>query len=741
VGVYYYAWHANDFHRGDGYLRDQLSEKQPPLLGEYDDRQKDIIAQHLLWSRRANVRLWVCSWWGPSSREDLTIRNNILTHPDLGFQQESNHKIALLYEISGRGLKESANWDTSNSYDDLAYICKNYFDHPNYYQLNEKSVIVIYLTRKLLAAGVLEVVLTDMRKAAKETCGTDIFIIGDHVWNFPPNIDDGDIYWPLIPGKYRDALTNYDVYGNVGVTPYAGSVAIDKHWDKEATAWKRFANVRGVAYIPGTSAGYNDRGIRPENDNPGLSRKLGGPEDEHGSLFAAHLVKARKLVETKDILSDPLLLVNSWNEWHEDSQIEPITVDGGYTNEPEILTSGLDYESYGFKYLDILHRATCGNDTDINDNELGLLFHEGGSEGTSKSCTTARRYATSSIVAIDDGPRIVDFTGDTKTAVSLILQHDPFKTDPPPNDVLVGILYYPIESNRLNFRSQIGGQTIVGEEDGNYDKIDRDTIQRHLKLSQQANIGMWVISWYGSGTGSDSSLRNLILSEEGLGESDMQIVLIYQIRDRIPNFRTVKPSLWDWSKVESDIESLCNTDDGILNHPNYFRVGKDNEIKRPVLILGLTRWFHQEGELSTLVSKIRNKVKEKCSDFVTGRVALIGDQVWKSAPIVSNNYDSFQNNDGDDDGKNYAPFDLLDAVMNIDVSSNMGRKGYAGSDAVDSFYQEQREWRDAAWRGKSFFFFLLFFFSSRLVVSSGVFWLKKRIHLTYIVCFSRCHRL
>jgi hypothetical protein len=146
-------------------------------------------------------------------------------------------------------------------------------------------------------------------------------------------------------------------------------------------------------------------------------------------------------------------------------------------------------------------------------------------------------------------------------------------------------------------------------------------------------------------------------------------------------------------------------------------------------------------ELSTLVSKIRNKVKEKCSDFVTGRVALIGDQVWKSAPIVSNNYDSFQNNDGDDDGKNYAPFDLLDAVMNIDVSSNMGRKGYAGSDAVDSFYQEQREWRDAAWRGKSFFFFLLFFFSSRLVVSSGVFWLKKRIHLTYIVCFSRCHRL
>ena len=87
VGVYYYPWHANDFHRGDGYLRDQLKNRQPPLLGEYDDRQRDIIAQHLMWSRRPNVRLWVCSWWGPNSREDLTIRNNRLTHPDLGFHK------------------------------------------------------------------------------------------------------------------------------------------------------------------------------------------------------------------------------------------------------------------------------------------------------------------------------------------------------------------------------------------------------------------------------------------------------------------------------------------------------------------------------------------------------------------------------------------------------------------------------------------------------------------------------
>jgi hypothetical protein len=96
-----------------------------------------------------------------------------------------------------------------------------------------------------------------------------------------------------------------------------------------------------------------------------------------------------------------------------------------------------------------LRQATCGNDADINGNELGWLFHEAGSEAPSKSCTTARRYATSSIVATDDGPRIVDFTGNTKSAVSLILQPDPFKTDPPPNDILVGTLY-TILSNQID---------------------------------------------------------------------------------------------------------------------------------------------------------------------------------------------------------------------------------------------------------------------------------------------------
>jgi Glycosyl hydrolase family 99 len=308
VGVYYYPWHGNDFHRGDGYLRKQLLPPQLPLLGEYDDTRPEVISQHLLWSQRANVNLWVCSWWGPDRREDNTIRSVILKHTDLN----KNHKIALLYEGGGRGIKASAGWDTSNVYPDMEYICSVYFDHPNYYRIQNKPVIVIYLSRQMHDKGVLTTVLRNMRQAAQDKCQTEIFIIGDHVWKSPPQ--GTAFYAPFdTPGASLDAVTNYDVYGNVGSTPYATQVKINQHYERQRQ-WKSFSAGKGVGYIPGTSPGYNDRGVRLGNNNMGLSRRLNGREDEAGTLFAAHLVQARQLVS--DQLGN-LLLVNSWNEWHE----------------------------------------------------------------------------------------------------------------------------------------------------------------------------------------------------------------------------------------------------------------------------------------------------------------------------------------------------------------------------------------------------------------------------------------
>ena len=127
IGVYYYPWYGDNFH-GGRYMRNQLVPPQYPTLGEYDDRDEAVIAQHLVWSRQAHIGLWVASWWGPNRREDRTLLNHILPHGDLGDMQ-----IALFYETSGRTRNFE---DFSDVRADIAYMAEHYFDHANYQRID-----------------------------------------------------------------------------------------------------------------------------------------------------------------------------------------------------------------------------------------------------------------------------------------------------------------------------------------------------------------------------------------------------------------------------------------------------------------------------------------------------------------------------------------------------------------------------------------------------------------------------
>ncbi|MGK3746469.1 MAG: hypothetical protein ACI90V_013331, partial [Bacillariaceae sp.] len=66
------------------------------------------------------------------------------------------------------------------------------------------------------------------------------------------------------------------------------------------------------------------------------------------------LQKALPLVDPN---VDNMILINSFNEWHEDTQIEPTAI-GGFAKTPEALTGGLEYVGYGERYLDILRTQT-----------------------------------------------------------------------------------------------------------------------------------------------------------------------------------------------------------------------------------------------------------------------------------------------------------------------------------------------------------------------------------------------
>lgn len=356
VGAYYYPWYGSNFHNGDGYVRSQLDPPQYPTLGEYDDSKPETISQHLKWSRQANIGLWITSWWGPNRLEDSNTKNIIMEHKELG-----DLKIALHYETTGR-VRDG---DMETVELDIKYMCDNYFNHKSYYTIDGRPAIFVYVSRKLEQDGLLEETILMMRSTANR-CGKNIFIVGDHVFSSAPDADPGDT--PINAFFYFDAVTNYDMYGSMASKMlHAGSTDVTDYY-AEQKAWKDLAATQGCHYMPTVSPGFNDRGVRLRADHQPLSRRL-TPDSVEGSLFKLAVDHATRLV---DPTIDNLLLVNSFNEWHEDTQIEPCR--GPTTSSPEFLTEGLDYEGYGELYLNILREGTKPKKNLDEDN----IFQQGG---------------------------------------------------------------------------------------------------------------------------------------------------------------------------------------------------------------------------------------------------------------------------------------------------------------------------------------------------------------------------
>lgn len=299
VGAYYYPWYGKP-----GQWEQAIANK--PILGRYDSRDPPVIDRHVEWARRAGIDFFAMSWWGPDSWEDGALQGAYLRSQDV-------LPFAIHYESAGRLHKpEDAPIDFEESLPsgetrgerfvaDMAYLADSYLHHPAYATVDGRPIVVLYLARvwRNYAPYVDEV-----RRMMEET-GVDPYIVADVVWWNPAN----QVAWGWEPAAASfDAITGYSLYdyGQPGVmvrfTEEAGATA-EVHRD--------LAGSFDLDFVPNVMPGFDDRRLR------GVDRSVIARRG--GATFEEQWRTATDLADDEH----PMVLVTSFNEWHEGTEIEP----------------------------------------------------------------------------------------------------------------------------------------------------------------------------------------------------------------------------------------------------------------------------------------------------------------------------------------------------------------------------------------------------------------------------------
>jgi hypothetical protein len=303
VGVYYYPWWGERH-----WLKYPVSGE--PLLGKYSSANPQIAEEHIKWAKEFGIDFFVVSWWNRNSYLDENIKNGFLKARNIG-----DIKFAIFYESPNcLGQKIPIDFNApavkEKFINDFNYLAETFFKHPSYFKIGGHPVVVIYLTR--VFTGDFPAAVAQVRENLKKK-GFNVYFIGDEIWWNPVPASSGAGATPAPPSW--NGLTAYNLYypafskdGIKNTADLADKIKmVYENWQK---------------YLSGDSALSLIPGIIPQYDDYKLRK--------NPPLYAAAAEDFLKMLEVAKNSASPvgpkkqkIILITSWNEWHEGTAIEP----------------------------------------------------------------------------------------------------------------------------------------------------------------------------------------------------------------------------------------------------------------------------------------------------------------------------------------------------------------------------------------------------------------------------------
>lgn len=280
VLAFYYPWYGTPQTSGrwfhwqgpHGEAPRQSPTFNHPTLGAYDSHNPAVIATHVAQAKAAGITALIVSWWGPKSFEDNAMP------AILAAAQAAGLKVTVYLEQQKGGAAGAAR--------DFAYLTKAYGEHPSWLRVDTRPVLFLYLQ------ALRDLPAKDWRKAAGGA-----FLIGD----VSPREGAQFAAWaPFMDGIHVYVLAPY----LKGMTPPQMAAWADRTYP----AWKK--QIADRLFCATIIPGFDDTRVpnRPQ-PRPTVSRHDGRT---YQTLWDAAIRHDADWV-----------LITSFNEWHEGSEIEP----------------------------------------------------------------------------------------------------------------------------------------------------------------------------------------------------------------------------------------------------------------------------------------------------------------------------------------------------------------------------------------------------------------------------------
>jgi hypothetical protein len=282
VLAFYYPWYGTPEFSGRWYHYKGLDLRRKtianfthyPSVGPFDSNDPEVVARHMQTARNAGIDGFIVSWWGQESFEDKAMPL-ILSEA-----AKKSIEISICYEIVSKPVSPK------NAAADLRYILNTYGSHKAFQKLNGKPVVFIYARAiNQLKHDKWASILNDADRNFKGG-----FVAIGH--GFARR-------WAMI----FDGIHIYNCARYFSEKPLEKAINdLKRLYNNAISLSDSFNRLSAITVIPG----YDDTKIR----NPGLKvQRL------DGDLY-------RKMWELAINLNPNWVLITSFNEWHEGSEID-----------------------------------------------------------------------------------------------------------------------------------------------------------------------------------------------------------------------------------------------------------------------------------------------------------------------------------------------------------------------------------------------------------------------------------